>query len=555
MHGVISLCRVRTRSGPAGAHTLDIQRENGVRPERQHSSSVLAIALICCTMVYGLYRAALVLTSYEGHDQAWYLIAAERVLGGAQLYGPYVSDSNPPMVVWFSMLPVLLSHVVHLPMLVWLRVIVLCLMLASTAWCVRMLRGTPEAQHGIFRAVVWLAIVYTLMRAVPRDFGQREHLFVVLALPYLFAIGSGAVDKMTLAERCAIGVAAGIAVCFKPPHALAFVCAEIVLALGRRSLRRIVSPEVLMMVATCGVYVLAVRVITPAYTKQIVPVLLDTYWAYGTSTALGLFSGIKLRLVVAVLLLALSRTILRRSVLSQLVTTLAAASVGAFVAYVQQGTDWSYHRLPSTAFLMLAAFFLLVNLVFALLVSLDRYRIDRRIAMACCAVATMIGAAFFPIDSSRPKLQDTEVYKFLAAQKEPGTILVLSNTVAYVGDALDLHWQWGGSYPCLPFLPAIVLNEQGLQHENRQFKQLSPERLASISDLQRRIIAEDLNLFEPSIVVVEHCDKDHGCPFLEGRTFDSIAWFLQDPEFSRQWSRYQKEPDAMPSYDLYRRTP
>lgn len=555
MHRAISLCRVRTGSGVAGTGAAGIKEDPRIRPGNQRSSSVLAVALICCTIVYGLYRAALVLTSYYGHDQAFYLIAAERVLGGAQLYGPYVSDSNPPMVVWFSMLPVLLSHMAHLPMLASLRVIVLCLMLASTAWCVRMLRGTPEAQHGILRAVIWLAIVYTLMRVVPRDFGQREHLFVVLALPYLFAIGSGAVDKLTLAERCAIGVAAGIAVCFKPPHALAFVCAEIVLALGRRSLRRIVSPEVLMMVATCGVYVLAVRVITPAYTKQIVPVLLDIYWAYGTSTALGLLSGVKFRLLAAVLLLVLSLTLFRRLPFSQLVAVCAAASVGAFLAYVQQVTEWSYHRLPSSAFLILAALLFLLDIASRFLLPWYRYQMDRRTATACCAVAALAGAAFFPVDASRPKQQDSEVYKFLAAQDKPGTVLVLSTTVWYIGDVLDLHWHWGGSYPCLPFLPAIVLNEQGLHHENRPFKQLSPERLAFVSRLQRTVITDDLNHFKPSLVMVEHCDKDRYCPSYAGGTFDSLAWFLQDPKFARAWSPYQKQANEVPSFDVYKRTP
>jgi hypothetical protein len=523
-------------------------------PRRQHSS-VLAVALICCTILYGLHRAALVLSTYEGHDQAWYLIAADRVLGGAQLYGPYVSDSNPPMVVWFSMLPVLLSHVFHLPLLVLLRVIVLCLLVASTAWCVRMLRWTPEVQHGMIRALVSLAIAYPLLRVTLRDFGQREHLFVILALPYLFAIGTGAVEKLTLAERCALGFVAGIAVCFKPPHAFALVGAELVIALSRRTLRRIISPEVLMMVATCAVYVLAVRMITPAYTKQMVPVLLDTYWAYATTTAVGLLSGIKFRLLIAILLLVLSHTLLRRFPLSQLAAVCAAASVGAFLAYVQQGTDWSYHRLPSSIFLILAALLSILAIAIRFLGPWDRYQMDRRTAWACCAVTAMAGAAFFALGASRPKPEVSEVYRFLAAQDRPGSVLVLTTTVWYVGDALDLHWQWGGGYPCLEFLPAIVLNEQGLHHEKRPFKQLSPQRLAYISQLQRTAVTDDLNHFKPSLVMVEHCGKDHGCPFFEGRTFDSVAWLLQDPEFARAWSPYQKQASTVPFFDVYKRAP
>jgi hypothetical protein len=187
--------------------------------------------------------------------------------------------------------------------------------------------------------------------------------------------------------------------------------------------------------------------------------------------------------------------------------------------------------------------------------SWERYRIDNRIAMAFCGTAAVAGLAFFPLQLSRPKPPGSEVYRFLAAQQRPGTVLVLSTTVGRMADILDLHWRWGGRYPCLPFLPAIVLNEQGLRHEQRPFRQLGPEKLAYISALQRRVIAEDLDYFQPSVVMVEHCNRNHDCLMLEGRTFDSLAWFLQDRRFAHAWSPYRKQPGSMPSFDIYRRTP
>ena len=48
-----------------------------------------------------------------GQDQAINLLEAQRFLAGAQLYGPHLAEVSPPLIIWFSALPVLLSHWMH----------------------------------------------------------------------------------------------------------------------------------------------------------------------------------------------------------------------------------------------------------------------------------------------------------------------------------------------------------------------------------------------------------------------------------------------------------
>jgi len=50
-----------------------------------------------------------------GHDQMWLLYGARLVLHGAQLYGPQVFETNPPMIFWLSMLPTAAAGWLHLP--------------------------------------------------------------------------------------------------------------------------------------------------------------------------------------------------------------------------------------------------------------------------------------------------------------------------------------------------------------------------------------------------------------------------------------------------------
>jgi hypothetical protein len=511
--------------------------------------------VLSCSVLLVLHQTALLYTAYSGHDQAWYLIAAGRVLNGARLYGPYVSDTNPPMIVWFSALPVLLSRVVPLSPTACLRLVVLALWITSAAWCMRVLRHAVGMESPLVRAVITLGILYVGLRMDPREFGQREHLFVVFALPYLFAVGTGAVERLSLAERCALGGMAGLAVCFKPQYALAFAAAEIVLAMAGRTLRRLKSPELMSLVAGCGLYLVVVRIVTPQYTREMVPLLLDSYWAYGTSSVVALLAAMKLWLLLALMVVAVSLLFLRRSGLFMVAAVFAACSVGSMLAYAQQRADWTYHRYPVWSFLILAAVLFLLGVLQSVLPRWQAVAIRRPVALACLAAVFAVGIGFFPRQLAALRPQRSEVYRFLEKQRDAGTVLVLSTAVFWVADVADLKLGWGARFPCLPFLSAVVQNEDGPTGVGRPFRQLSPEKLAAISSLQRAEMTEDLNHFQPSLVMVEHCDPQHPCQAIEGKSFDTIGWFLQDQQFVEAWKHYRRQPDEPASFDVYARVP
>lgn len=519
---------------------------------RLESPSALTLFTLSCSVLLVLHQAALLYTAYSGHDQAWYLIAAKRVLSGERLYGPYVSDTNPPMIVWFSTIPVLLSRAIPLSPTICLRLVVLALWLTSAAWCMRILRRNGNVEP-LLRALIGLGILYVGLRMDPREFGQREHLFAAFALSYLFAMSTGAGERLSLLERCALGAAAGLSVCFKPQCALVFVAAELVMMGARRSLRRLMSPELLALVATCGLYLVTVRIATPQYTSQMVPLLLETYWAYGTSSAIGLLLAMKLWLLGGLALMAIGLFFLRKSSLSTVVAVFGASSVGALLAYVQQRTDWTYHRYPVWAFLILGAAIFLLSLLQPILLRWQGPVIRRPVAFVCLAVMFVAGIGFFPRQIRALRPQRSEVYQFLSQYKDRRTVLVFSTAVFWVADAADLKLNWGARFPCLAFLPAIVQSKEGSATGDRPFKQLSPERVTAISSLQRVEMAEDLNHFQPSLVLVEHCDEDHSCQAIEGKSFDTLPWFLEDSQFVRAWSHYKRQPEGLEAFDVYER--
>jgi hypothetical protein len=282
-------------------------------------------------------------TTRHGHDQSSYLFEAQRLISGAELYGPHVAETNPPMIIWFSALPVLVARWMHVSSTVLFRILVIALIFGSVAWCVRILRRNTAITNPVslgFLACAVLAIEFCIG---PYNSGQREHLFLILLLPYVLAAATRAVYRLSLAERCSLGIAAGIAIWFKPQDALVLIGLELFLLFRARSLRRLVTPEFLSLVLSAAFVLLLVYVTASLYGKVTVPLLFDAYWALGTVTTLQLILSshlylLQLGLVVVVCL------IFRRSLRDPATTAaLMVCSVAAFYAFAIQHNNWWYH--------------------------------------------------------------------------------------------------------------------------------------------------------------------------------------------------------------------
>jgi hypothetical protein len=108
-------------------------------------SLVLPVA-ISIVIFYLLYVFFL---SHIWGDQAFLLYAAREVLAGVKLDGSRLIVVNPPLIVWFSEIPVVVARVLPISPVVALRVITLTFVSASTVWSTRLLRiGGYRSQPG-----------------------------------------------------------------------------------------------------------------------------------------------------------------------------------------------------------------------------------------------------------------------------------------------------------------------------------------------------------------------------------------------------------------------
>jgi hypothetical protein len=533
------------------------------RQVRRPETAAIPLSILAGVLGCGLLVVlASILSRYIvyplGHDQLSYLFEAQRFLAGAKLYGSHLMETNPPMIIWFSAVPVMFAGWTHAPAVLCFQLLVLAMIFGSVAWCVRLLPRGNALVHPAAVALLGCVIFVVDLRGGAYNLGQREHLLITLVLPYLLACSTGAVARLSTAERCMLGVAAGIAIWFKPQHILILIAFEAFLCLRARSLRRLLTPEFLSTVLASSLILALVFSFAPLYLKVVYPLLLDTYWGLATATAFALALSLRIyTLEVSALLLACF--LLRRSLRDPATTVaLALCSFAASVAYDLQHTDWPYHWYPLKALLVVALAYFVVDLLYPLIVRIASHSFwIRRMVFAGSAASAILlcGTVIHPgLAHFAGKLPESDLDRFFSQYSTSTTVYVFSTSVQPLATAYSHGLDWGGRFPHLWMMPAIIQNELGPTNAFVPFKRLSPERLAQLANLQRADSVEDLNYWRPSTVLVERCNSQNPCLGIEGKNFDMISWFSQSPDFAAAWAPYRRQP-GIKDFDVYQRIP
>jgi hypothetical protein len=528
-------------------------------PAKASRSTLLWLVLLgaAAALLLDIALHKILYFALQRQDQTWLLYAASRVLSGTQLYGPRLVETNPPLIIWLNIIPAWLAIHLHLQPLVVLDSLVTLLLVLSSAWSIRILRiaGVLRGRTASFVAFVFIFAAPTVILR-NFDFSEREHILLLLLLPYLIASFFQLANTITLAERIALGLAAGLAASIKPQYAIIPLGTELFLALWYRQARRLYRPELLTLSLTGLAYIAAVRTITPLYFSQIVPLLRDAYPAYrGNHPILWvMLHEIPYDLIFSVTLLVwiTTRRKLRYAVAP---IGLLAASFFATIAFGIQRTGWPYQTVPRNALLLAAIFWITAELTAS---TIARLQPDKhfRLLITITLLLVLLPNTLFSLkrlkygrSTGHPTLEQ-RVY----ASLPPGTtVYVLSTNFYNFSDVLHDHLLWGGRYNHLWMLPAIVLNE-GTTGTPPAAIALPPARTQQLATLLRSNVADDIHTFAPAVIFVEHCNPTtHPCFALENLTFDTLAWFQRSPAFAAQWHNYHLQQSAE-DFDVYARS-
>jgi len=460
------------------------------------SSARLNSVLVAAVFgVAALWRSG----THLSHDAAWFLMAAERILDGAVLYRDII-EVNPPLGIWAVLPIVALSRATGLDVIVLYTAGVFLLAALSLRICDDVLArsGGPE------RTLVPL-LCLTMLLVPGGDFGQREHLLLILSLPYFLLRSLRLRDApVPLYLAVTVGVLAAIGIGMKVHALLAVIAAEAACAMLDRRRSKHFPPEFLAFLLASVVHVLSVWIAAPLFFTDNIPLGVAAYLPYYRVQG---FSGMARVILVTFLALLLIREALRRqSPLAPLSIVVGAISIGFSLAYALQA-GFRYQFLPAAAMSVVAL---------GLLAIIIRERLARIVISCVVATKVLAGAvgslsyngAFFEasIDSLRI---DARSFFIASTNVSHGFPLALER---------GLHWT--SRFPTQWLAPYVADSD--------------PED--SIARFAREAVVEDLLAGKPDIVFIDRRPRQD---YFKGPPLDFLSFWGGDPRFSCFWTQYR----------------
>ena len=379
------------------------------------------------------------------------------------------------------------------------------------------------------------------------DFGQREHILVLLILPYLFAaVRRLEARRLGTFEGVLVGIAAAIGFSLKPQDLVVVVAVEALLIYRTRDFRNLIRPELVTLALAGLFYCAAVWIITPEFITTVIPMDAKIYAHWQHVTMLEMLSRYK-RSVIASAVLAL--ILMRGSGFERLAATFLAAGAGAFVAFLIQGKGWSNHALPSEIFVLLA---LGIAAVGHFLQWLDRRGATHPGRIASIGAAVLSGAVviglYYPARVqllAKFEQELSELNRATAGVAVGSPILILPYALTDFNLIIDRGFVWGSRYWFL-LLPAhLIQRPTGLAAAQ-------PHALDDYEDDYVRMLradyVADFQRWRPKLVFVRRADGGVN-PYPPH--FDAMGWLSVDPAFAAIWSQYRAISSVGP-YDLYR---
>ena len=442
------------------------------------------------------------------HDCGWLLFAASRFLAGDALYSELI-EINPPLIIYLNVPPAALASFTGLSVGAALNLWVASLLGLSLFLTSRIVRVGDFVR--LMNPIALAAVAFVLVVPVGRDFGQREHLMMILTLPYFAVVGQRvAGGDVRSGQALGAGLLAAVGFSLKPYFLLAPVLVRIGTALWQRKLfdtRRSENEGLVL-----GVVVYAAHFFVVPFQSDFAANLeltLEVYGSFKVSFVELLSKPWTIEALVVIVVLSVA-AIFAGSIRTS-IWVLILAQLGFLGSAFWQGKGWTYHLFPALA----CGYLGFVVLVFG---AGARWLRGVFVVVCLCYVALPIGQHWL---QREPELAFADAFTGIPPELDavrelrPGDTLLVVDTDIHTFFAwmVDHEIGWGSRYACLWPLP-------GGSSERRE-------------DL-RRIVLEDIVKHKPNLVFVRK-----GRPSFIDDEFEISDWLRAD------WTGYEEQESTL----------
>jgi hypothetical protein len=482
------------------------------------------------------------------HDVAALLDVSGRWLAGEKLYVEVI-DENLPLTFILHALPVLTARLLPGGAPFWFTAWVVLGIALSFVACRRLVRLVPSADHALTEALLPPVLLF-LFSVLPNEhFGQREHLMFVASAPYLIASMARAEGVAPgRSAAIAIGLAAGVGFALKP-YFLAIPAAVELYLLVRRGWRTVLhDPLPWAIGAVAFAHFVLMFTVFSTYGRFVMPLAVEAYEPIGDAGWWQILTGnVMAPTLIALLIFGAFAIFLTRTLAARV---LVAYGVGAALSAIAQAKGWPYHLLPTLSVAILLATFTISQTV-------DRYlpisRSSHRLPVAVIS-ATLIVLLYFQAALYAPPF-----YKQRQYEDSIGGILrhvVEKNaphrTIMTLSPGIYPFWpmiNYAHAHMTMRFLTMWVL--QGVYATCEDFPALynAPDTMSDSEKFVFDAVSEDFARGKPDLLIV---DQVAGIPRCQGKVFDYLEYFQQNPVFADAFAHYEFLMD-LDRYKIFRK--
>lgn len=490
--------------------------------------AALSVSLRGIALLAGLVWVAVTQFPPLNADAAAILQFAQRMLDGERLYLDLI-DINPPLIFWLSAGLVAVGNGIGVSATTSLITGIQGLILASLLTSGLLFARSQAGQQPVTRLLLPLAAILILCVYPGQSFGQREHLLLILLLPYaalaLLRLENRQVGRIW---HLGVGVAALMGICLKPHFAAlpALIEASLLIELGpRRWLRHL--PPWIFFLGGIG-YIALAWGLHPAYFTEILPMATAHYgtMSFGTLPALLLGEQLPPLLIALAGLIALGW----RHTVARLLIALA---LGATLAALLQWKDWSYHFLPARALLLLAG----AAVVGALLVDLPSRMEIRAVAGLMVPALFLAGFGADPFLAQRnfPNSEGGRILTAIRGEAQGQRVLWLTQYIDPTAPVLNyLDARLAMPYMSLWLLPALY---EGTADPSGRVALNSADHRPPAERKLLEDVGVSLERWHPRLILVGEPEGE--AAFIH-TDFDYIRYFRQEPRFAAEWQNYER---------------
>ncbi len=452
--------------------------------------------------------------SLENTDVSWLLTLAEKLLDGRRDF----IELNPPGAIFAYVPAVWLGRMLDIAPEAVCDALVMLLAALSLGLVAGVLGRRFAARHDLALATAAAAAI--LLVLPDYTFGEREHLGVMLILPWTAALAvrlGGSRPAVPL--LAAAGVACGLGVMIKPHFVLDVAALSIVLASWTRSWKMLFTLENCVAALVVLLYGAALWVMFPDFLSQTAPTAAAVYVPnrLPLATLASAFVSVLWASIVAltVVLTGFLGTARRGDALP--IVLLAMSGVSYF-SFLLQGKGWAYHSYPAIGFALLALGVQLTRSD----ADATRERIYRGLG-AACAVAMFAGGMMWFSSQVR---RDTAAIAQAISDIAPRPKIAMIGGDMSVGFPVTrlVHGSWAER----PVSQWVAAGARQLAAQPG----IDPQRAALFARYEaedRDTLRDDIRTNRPDVLLVES---------KQSQPFDWLGWARADPQLASTLDDY-----------------